>query len=71
MVNSELFLFIGDVESQTKMSRFALKELRLILVTLLRKFDLSIVEGQNYELRVHTVPYLKQGKYLVSVKKRV
>lgn len=51
--------------------RFALKELRLILVTLLRKFELSVVEGQNYEILVHTVPYFKQGKYLVGVKPRV
>jgi hypothetical protein len=48
-----------------------LKELRLILVMLLKKFDLKYVEGQNYEMRVHTVPYLKQRKYLVGVKPRV
>jgi hypothetical protein len=51
--------------------RFALKELRLLLVTLLRNFELSLVEGQSHEMRVHTAPYFVQGKYLVGVKPRV
>jgi hypothetical protein len=51
-------------------SRFALKELRLILVTIIRRYELSLVEGQSHELRVHTVPWFKQGYYNVGVKMR-
>ncbi|PMD33538.1 cytochrome P450 [Hyaloscypha variabilis F] len=50
--------------------QFALKELRLILVTLIRRYELSLVEGQSHELRVHTVPWFKQGFYNVGVKLR-
>ena len=51
-------------------SRFALKELRLILVTIIRRYELSLVAGQSHELRVHTVPWFKQGYYKVGVKMR-
>ncbi|KAM3072746.1 hypothetical protein ACMFMF_007078 [Clarireedia jacksonii] len=50
--------------------QFALRELRLILATMIRRFDLTLVPGQNHELRVHTVPYFKEGKYLVGLKMR-
>jgi hypothetical protein len=51
-------------------ARFALKELRLILATLMRRYELSLVPGQSHELRVHTVPWFKQGFYKVGVKMR-
>lgn len=50
--------------------QFALKELRLILATLIRRYELSLVQGQSHELRVHTVPWFKQGFYKVRVKVR-
>ncbi|PQE09240.1 hypothetical protein CJF32_00010693 [Rutstroemia sp. NJR-2017a WRK4] len=50
--------------------QFALRELRLILATMIRRFDLTLVPGQSHELMVHTVPYLKEGKYLVGMKMR-
>jgi cytochrome P450 len=51
--------------------RFALKELRLILVTLFRRFELSLVPGQSGELRFATTASFKQGFYKVGVKPRV
>lgn len=51
--------------------RFALKELRLIIVMVLRRYELSLVPGQSHEMRVHTVPWFKQGFYNVGVKARV
>lgn len=51
--------------------QFALKELRLILVTVLTRYELSVVPGQSHELRVHTVPWFKQGFYNVGVRRRV
>jgi hypothetical protein len=50
---------------------FALKEVRLILAVLLRRFDLSIVPDQKIEYRHHSVLYIASGEYLVSVRKRV
>lgn len=50
--------------------RFALKELRLIMATLVRRYELSLVLGQSHEMRVHTVPWFKQGYYNVGVKLR-
>lgn len=50
--------------------QFALKELRLILATLLQRYELSLVPGQSHELRVHTVPWFKQGFYNIGVKRR-
>jgi len=44
--------------------------MRLVLATLVRKYDLSLVPGQSYEMRVHVVPYFTSGKYLVGVKSR-
>ncbi|KUJ06610.1 cytochrome P450 [Mollisia scopiformis] len=50
--------------------QFALKELRLILVTLIRRYELSLVPGQSHEMRLHTVPWFTQGFYNVGVKQR-
>jgi hypothetical protein len=53
----------------TDSSRFALKEMRLILATLLRRFELLLVPNQSHELRAHfIIPYFKSGEYLVEVK---
>jgi len=55
----------------TDNSRFALKEMRIILATLLRRYELLLVPDQSHELRAHfIIPYLKSGKYLVEVKAR-
>lgn len=64
-----LISMIDDGEG-AKRDRFALKELRLILATLVRRYVLSLVEGQSHELRVHSVPWFKQGFYKVGVKLR-
>jgi hypothetical protein len=37
---------------------------------MIRRFDLILVPGQSHELKVHTVPYFKEGKYLVGLKMR-
>ncbi len=52
-------------------NRFALKELRLILATLMKRYEWSLVEGQSHELRVHTVPWFTQGFYKAGVKLRI
>ncbi|KAF8848211.1 cytochrome P450 [Acephala macrosclerotiorum] len=36
--------------------QFALKELRLILVTLIRRYELSLIPDQSHQMRLHTVP---------------
>ena len=51
-------------------ARFALKELRLILATLVRRYELERIPGQSEELRVWVVPAFKDGKYMVGVKQR-
>ena len=50
--------------------RFALREIRLILATVIRRFELDLIPGQSHELRVHAVPYFKEGKYLMGLKTR-
>lgn len=50
---------------------FALKEVRLILAVLLRRFDLTIVPDQKIQYRHHSVLYIASGEYLVGVRKRV
>lgn len=65
--NSEYGPQIWDVRW---LSRFALRELRLILATLVRRYELSLIPGQSHELRVHTVPWFKQGFYNVGLKRR-
>jgi hypothetical protein len=44
--------------------------MRLILATLLRRYDLGLIPGQSHKMRVHVVPYFTSGKYLVAVKPR-
>jgi hypothetical protein len=44
--------------------------MRLILVVLIRRYELTLVLGQSHEMRTHTVPWFKQGFYNVGVKKR-
>lgn len=44
--------------------------MRLILATLLRRFKLRLVPGQSHEMRIHVVPYLKSGEYLVEIDPR-
>jgi cytochrome P450 len=51
--------------------QFAMKELRLILATLVRRYELVEVKGQSKEMRVHTVPWFTQGGYSVGVRRRV
>jgi len=36
--------------------RLVLREIRLILVTILRRFEISLVEGQSHEVLVSTTP---------------
>jgi cytochrome P450 len=52
------------------LSSFALREMRLILATLIRRYELSLVSGQSHEVRVHTVPWFRQGFYNVGLKRR-
>jgi hypothetical protein len=40
------------------------------MATLVRRYELSLVLGQSHEMRVHTVPWFKQGYYNVGVKLR-
>jgi hypothetical protein len=50
--------------------RFALRELRLILVTVIRRYEISLVEGQSHEVLLSTTPYMEQGFYNVGFRKR-
>ncbi|RDW56438.1 hypothetical protein BP5796_13187 [Coleophoma crateriformis] len=50
--------------------QFALRELRLILATLFRRFELARVEGQDERLKAHLVRYFAANKWCVTVKER-
>jgi len=50
--------------------QFALKEMRIILSTIMRRYEMSLIPGQSHEQRVHTVPWFVQGYYRVGLKPR-
>ncbi|TDZ13565.1 Cytochrome P450 monooxygenase FUS8 [Colletotrichum spinosum] len=50
--------------------QFAWNELRLVLVSLLRRYDLSVILDQSQELVNFTVLQLKSARYMVGVKPR-
>lgn len=50
--------------------QFSLKELRLVLVCMLKEFEIEKVEGQSTEMRVHSVPWFVQGGYSIGVRAR-
>jgi hypothetical protein len=51
-------------------SGFAMKEMCLILATLVRRYELSLILGQ-YKMTWRIVPTFNQGFYNVGIKKRV
>jgi cytochrome P450 len=51
-------------------NRVAWRELRLILSTILRRYEISMVDGQNDEIRVRGTPFFAQGFYNVGFKLR-
>ncbi|CZT12574.1 hypothetical protein WAI453_005583 [Rhynchosporium graminicola] len=50
--------------------QFALKEMRIILSTIVRRYEMTLIEGQSHEQKVHTVPWFVQGFYKVGLKPR-
>ncbi|KAH6714088.1 cytochrome P450 [Leptodontidium sp. MPI-SDFR-AT-0119] len=50
--------------------QFALRELRLLLAMVVRKFELSLVPNQSHELRLFLVPTFVSKQYLVRMKPR-
>ncbi|KUJ07792.1 cytochrome P450 [Mollisia scopiformis] len=50
--------------------QFAMREMRLILARLVRRYELSLVEGQSHERRYHSTPWFVQGFYKVGIKQR-
>lgn len=51
--------------------QYALRELRLILANLFRRFELILVPGQSHEVFIQVIPQLKSEKYMVQVRGRV
>jgi hypothetical protein len=47
-----------------------MREIRLILVRLLKRYELSLVEGQSHEVKYHLVAQLAAKKYFVGVRLR-
>ncbi|KAG4420054.1 hypothetical protein IFR04_006813 [Cadophora malorum] len=50
--------------------QFALRELRLLLAMVVRKFELTLVPNQSHELRLFLVPVFVSKQYLVGLKPR-
>ncbi|RDW77757.1 hypothetical protein BP6252_05810 [Coleophoma cylindrospora] len=50
--------------------QYALREMRLVLVKLLRRFDVTLVPGQSHELRFKIVPRFTSDQYLIKIKPR-
>ncbi|KAH7346321.1 cytochrome P450 [Rhexocercosporidium sp. MPI-PUGE-AT-0058] len=50
--------------------QFALRELRLLLAMMVRKFELSLVPNQSHELRLFLVPTFASKQYLVGLQPR-
>jgi len=48
----------------------AKKEMRLILATLVRRYELTLIPGQSHELGWRIVPTFRQGFYNVGIKTR-
>lgn len=51
--------------------QFAMKEMRIALSTIIRRYEMSLIPGQSHEQRVHTVPWFVQGYYKVGLRPRV
>ncbi|KAE9365295.1 cytochrome P450, partial [Stipitochalara longipes BDJ] len=51
--------------------QFAMKEMRLILATLVRRYELTLIPGQSHKLYWSIVPKFKQGFYNIGIKPRV
>ncbi|PMD30788.1 cytochrome P450 [Hyaloscypha variabilis F] len=51
--------------------QFAMKEMRLVLATLVRRYELTLVPGQSHKLFWSLVPRFRQGFYNVGVKPRM
>jgi hypothetical protein len=47
-----------------------MRELRLVIVRLLKRYEFSLIEGQSHEIKNHLVTYLTAGRYLVGVRLR-
>ncbi|KAK0120157.1 hypothetical protein ONS95_011563 [Cadophora gregata] len=50
--------------------QFALRELRLLLAMVVRKFELSLVPNQSHKLKLFLVPIFVSKQYLVGMKPR-
>ena len=48
-----------------------MKEMRLVLATLVRRYELTLVPGQSHKLFWSLVPRFRQGFYNVGVKPRM
>jgi cytochrome P450 len=64
LVNSRSFVTVGEII-------FAMKEMRLILATLVRRYEATLVPGQPHRRFWKIVPVLKQGFYDVGIRPRV
>jgi len=48
-----------------------MKEMRLILATLVRRYELALVPGQSHKMFWRMVPVFEQGFYNVGIKARM
>lgn len=54
----------------TSSHRFAWTEMRLVMASLLRRYDLHLIPNQSEEVVHFMVMHLKSGKYMVGVEPR-
>ena len=48
-----------------------MKEMRLILATLVRRYELALIPGQSHKMFSQIVPVFEQGFYNVGIKPRM
>jgi hypothetical protein len=69
--NEDVLLTFASASRQCIGKQFALMEMRLLLATLVKCYELKLVPEQSHELANMLVLHLKEEQYFIEVKRRV